>query len=577
MLVHLCSSSLHAQQVAKFYIDDKKGNDYNNGSKNYPWKTITKAKLFTAQYRNPNCTLLKFILAEGNYVITEPLQFAPENGGSAFKAVEYFAEDNKQVTVTGAITLTSRWKRIYGSQIYELDVSKLPVFRTLYKNDSILKRSSSPYFKTVKSELGNITIPRYDFKLLNTLSKKTLNPFLSISYDKNEIKNPKDMENSEIIVYNSWEASWHSVAFVDTINEKVYFKNPLFYPVGFFGSQNYYRVENSKAFLKEGTWFLDNKAKKLYYKAIANENPNEMDFKVPVLTELLILKGNKKRNLEHLKFNGITFKYTAGLWGKTLFSSQFISDNLKKYSYLKATDGYLGTQGAFNCGQAIMITYSNNIVFENCKFENLGGYGLNISDYSFSNSILNGYFNKCGGGGIILGLDKPGAKLGSLPSKIVPTNNKIINNLIENCGLFYLSSVGIAVLQSNHNNITGNTIRHMPYSGISVGWSWNDLENYTFNNEILNNNISNVIEELGDGGGIYTLGNQKGSLYWGNHIHNIKRNIRAIGGSNNGMFFDEGSSDFTVEKNVVEEIGGNVYKFNKSDKTRLKFQNNNFN
>ena len=52
------------------------------------------------------------------------------------------------------------------------------------------------------------------------------------------------------------------------------------------------------------------------------------------------------------------------------------------------------------------------------------------------------------------------------------------------------------------------------------------------------------MQHLGDGGGIYTLGFQPGTVIRGNHIHHVQRSRFNQAAPNNGMFIDEGSKGF---------------------------------
>lgn len=104
-----------------------------------------------------------------------------------------------------------------------------------------------------------------------------------------------------------------------------------------------------------------------------------------------------------------------------------------------------------------------------------------------------------------------------------------------------------------------NTLRHLPYSGISVGWGWNQPEaqkSVLRDNRVTDNRITDVMEvaqEQHDGGAIYTQGAQPGTVLSGNYI-----NRSAFGNTErdgNGIYLDEQSSHILVEKNVITRIG----------------------
>ena len=66
-------------------------------------------------------------------------------------------------------------------------------------------------------------------------------------------------------------------------------------------------------------------------------------------------------------------------------------------------------------------------------------------------------------------------------------------------------------------------------------------------NRVEFNHIHHVMQELHDGGGVYTLGDMPGSVIRGNHIHD-NRGIRG------GLYLDEGTGFLEVCNNVVHGV-----------------------
>ena len=67
------------------------------------------------------------------------------------------------------------------------------------------------------------------------------------------------------------------------------------------------------------------------------------------------------------------------------------------------------------------------------------------------------------------------------------------------------------------------------------------------NNRIEFNHIHKMMQRLNDGGGVYTLGRQPGTVIRGNHIHDA-------GGSPGGVYLDEGSADIAVTGNLIYRV-----------------------
>jgi len=121
-------------------------------------------------------------------------------------------------------------------------------------------------------------------------------------------------------------------------------------------------------------------------------------------------------------------------------------------------------------------------------------------------------------------------------------------------------------------------ICHLPYTGISVGWGWGEEDagggaphyHQPFryetptpakNNRIESNHIHHVMQELDDGGGIYTLSNQPGTIIRGNHIHDSR-------GWPGGIYLDEGSAFIQVTGNSVNKVR-RAMNFNNRSQNRI--------
>ena len=71
------------------------------------------------------------------------------------------------------------------------------------------------------------------------------------------------------------------------------------------------------------------------------------------------------------------------------------------------------------------------------------------------------------------------------------------------------------------------------------------------------------MKTLADGGCIYTLGYQPGTVLRANYLHDVHRSAYTHGGApNNGIFVDEGSKGFLFERNVIANTHGRPVRFN---------------
>jgi hypothetical protein len=129
---------------------------------------------------------------------------------------------------------------------------------------------------------------------------------------------------------------------------------------------------------------------------------------------------------------------------------------------------------------------------------------------------------------------------------------------------------------SQRTVVAHNLVYDLPYTGISVGWQWNPQPTACKENLVEYNDVYDVMKRLCDGGCIYTLGFQPGTVIRGNHLHDVRRSQFAQGAPNNGMFIDEGSKGFLFEQNVIYNTSGELVRFNQCQQDWHTWRGNHF-
>ncbi|WPR77511.1 right-handed parallel beta-helix repeat-containing protein [Algoriphagus sp. NG3] len=561
----------------KIYVSPK-GKDSNSGKLFSPVANIDEA-LSRAQkiFRNNRGMKVEVLLANGNYYLKAPLIINEDIVGDKSNELSIRGRGSS-VSITGGEPLEDKkWRKVADTEngsIWSYQLSEGEKTRQLFKNDIRLKRSSSPYLKTEGPAKNYVDrIKRFDFVGINLLKNETLEPFCSFVFKGSDLADLDDWGNAEVIVHHSWESSWHEIAKVDNEHRTIYLTNAFRYPVGFFSTELSYRVENSRDYFTEpGTWMFDSNSQEILYYASKGEGME--GFVVPRIQEVLQIVGKKNQPIKNISFSNIQFSHTTYPWGVNEVESRLVKSNEAKYSWMNFTKGYSGSQTAPRSGQAIVLEYTSQIKFEDCTFSNFGAYAIKIGRGAKETYILENVFHGNGSGAILVGMDVRNVNPNSFPKVEAASNNVIKSNRIHDNGVIHPSGVGIAIMHSYENLVENNVIYNMPYSGISMGWTWNDGLNYTKDNALVNNEIYNVMQLLADGGGIYTLGNLNGCRIINNKIYNLIKSKHAVGATINGIFFDQGSSEVIVEGNQVNGIEGQLLKYNKANQKSILLLNN---
>jgi Right handed beta helix region len=293
-----------------------------------------------------------------------------------------------------------------------------------------------------------------------------------------------------------------------------------------------YHFENALEFLDTpGEFYLNTDTNEVFYKPRAGENLATAQVIAPKLETLVSIDGAK-----YVRFERMIFEH---------------ADWLKPSS-----EGFVGIQAsAFNGGYlsaGVIVKNAQSIHFVRSTFQDMGASGLNVYSNVQTALVLGCRFEDLGGQGVALD-----AAIDTVSTGANVKNSSIKNNYITRIGQQYPGSVGIFTGFTEAISIEHNALWDLPYSAISAGWGWSQNETRSKRNIIRYNHIWNVVNKHDDGGGIYTLSNQAGTLIAENYIHDLKVSPWAGTYPIVGVYLDEGSSNITVKDNVLQNIPDN--------------------
>ena len=468
----------------------------------------------------------------GTYFCTEPFVLEPQDSGTAEAPVVYTTPKGQHPVLSGGRVIRG-WKSGPGG-IWTVHIPEVASgqwhFRQLFVNGHRRTCAKSPnegYFRMAgKSPL-----------LKDAAGKDVLQDHNAFLFSPNDIKNWPDVADGNIVVFHSWETSRNPIATVDEAQRLVTLAGHAVWAFGDWEPKQRYYVENVREALDApGEWYLDRKSGTLSYYPMPGEDMTSIKVVAPRLTRLVELRGtpDSQQFVQHVTLRGLTFSYQ---------------------DWTLEPQGHSDPQASVTVPAAVMADGARQCVIENCEVSHVGDYAIWFRRGCKDCRLVHNRVYDLGVGGIRIGETVMAANDDAESSM-----NLIDNNHIFDGGHVYAGGVGVWVAQSSHNVISHNEIHDFFYSGMSIGWNWDDAPNRTHHNTIEYNHVHHVLKGvLSDGAAIYALGVSPGSIIRNNVFHDVWPYQTPPYGW--GIYLDATASGYLVENNVVYNTlsGGLMY------------------
>lgn len=464
---------------------------------------------------------VQVIIRGGTYYLNEPFALKPQDSGMENAPVLYSAHPGERPIFSGGVGLTN-W-----SKAGRLWQTKVPAellarpFRQLFIGGSRATLARSPnsgYFRIAElvpgpmDERSKRAVARDRFK-----------------FAPNDLAGITNSSQLEVILMHSWENSIHPVRAIERSSNVVQFTAPLkeWWSIGYWEAKQRYFVQNALELVDApGEWFLDYKTGLLSYFPRPEDKFDGFAAIAPRINELVVIKGDPQNGqwVEHVELRGLTFHHAD--W------------NL-------SPEGNSSTQAAVEVPAAVMADGARNCRMTRCEVAHVGTYATWFRQGCKSNILSQNRCFNLGAGGIRVGEDRMAAR-----DELESSHNLVDNNLIFDGGHVYPAGIGIWLAQSSYNRISHNDVHGMRYSGLSIGWNWDDSKNRTHHNVIEWNHVHHLTAgELSDEGLIYCLGASPGSVIRNNIFHDISPYSTPPFGW--GIYLDATCSGYLVESNLV--------------------------
>lgn len=512
------------------------GNDENSGTKSEPFRTVLRAQKAARQLIADGLkNRLNIYLREGVYELPETLHFGPQDSGAAEAPVTYASAPGETAVLSGGQRVSGWRTNDDGTWSVNLpDVANGKwFFRHLTVDGKRAVRGRWP------KKHGELRVEQVEDGLKEFTFDKAIPATISAE------------SGTELVIFQVWSITRGLV--MDAGGKRAATATAMGWvghkPTSAMPGRAAF-IENAPEFVNQpGEWCLDRKTGVLTYFPREGENPESSIAVAPRLEQLIRVTGEPGEPVENLHFKNLSFEHT--------------NFPLPSFGYNEIQAAHYGTvfeKEEFHV-QPLAIEFVNaeRCLFENCRLAHLGASGIGLGPGCRNDTIKNCQIEDIGGNGVMVGWRgagelAPGRTTLSADwadTTMAPTNNEVSNCRIRRCGTDSMGSVGIFVAFSADTKISHNHVHDLPYSGISIGYRWDKSESSQVRCLVENNHIHDVMKLFIDGGGIYTLGYQPGTVLRGNHIHDVQSSpVQSLISSSRAMVFSstKAAADFSWRK-----------------------------
>ena len=346
------------------------GNDANSGTKNNPYLSFEKALEQVKKYASKESITVWF--HPGEYYLNATIEIGSDYSGTVEHPVLFSALPGAEVIIKGSQQLKQLDWTTYKNGIYQAQVPSRLTIDQLFVDDKRQVRARFPNY--------DYENPLRDGKGYHQVTGGT-----NKRYDKWFSFNPetfsdKTWEHPKTGIVHAFQShNWGNMQYkIKSVNKE---KNRIILDEGGWQLQrthgiggkgkkaSWYFIENIFEELDvPGEWFLDEKSNMLYYYPATGIKLREAKIEVPIVEDLIQLKGTKESPVKNIQFKGFSFQQS-------------------RYTFMESYEPLARGDWAIHRGGAIFMEGAENCLVEDCNFEYLGGNGVFMSAYNRNNKV----------------------------------------------------------------------------------------------------------------------------------------------------------------------------------------------
>ncbi len=499
---------------------------------------------------------VEVILSGGYYYREKTLALNDNHGGNNRYSVIFKAAAGERVTIGGAFHIPgASFRPVEGCNgIYVADLPKGVTTRQVYVDNVRAQRARS----------------KGSFRNMDYLYDEAGSP-IGILCDNEELLTFAHPEELELVYVSLWTHQRVRVqeirptedGRVALIMAQPGWKNSNVGENAMgFGLHKVKYYENALELLdKPGQWYLDEAEHKLYYMPRSFEDMSRVTVTVAALdvwdaaenqqAGLVSVQGSDiDHPVQNICFEGITF--ADATWMRPSTGRGHIAN---QNNHIRDDTGLGLSAGQYDNAPdgAITVRRTNGIRFTGCDFARIGITALRMTDATKNALVAGNRFYDLSGNAIQVGepdYTRNTDNYRPTDHRKITKNICIRNNYIHDIGVDFQSAAAIGIGFIPNVQIVHNDIFNTNFSSLHIGLGWNNKFINVMKNMVISHNMihDSMFAYVNDVGLIYTVG-----VSAPNGNNKILRNyLRNQGGTCGALYFDQGSSYWTAEKNVMD-------------------------